>query len=342
VSDSPKKKVNLNSATQMELAALPHSHPLLARRILSRRWHHGAFRDFGDLERVPGVNRDLTRRWADVAVIEPPEIPAPLVTWESRWARSADKAEPIVFAGNTTMLQATLPLENRGLAPAHEVVMRVKGGDLKDADGAPLDRIGVTLKLDPGQVKRALASVALDPATPPGRYEANIIMASQSYPVVFQVPPVASLEIVPSSFLLRESPGTTITREIHLKNTGNIDVTITGFAAVLEEQGLLLRAILNALERKELDKPEVRTEDVLTALVRELREAVESEPTLTGRFEDEKRKGKDEEKQLTISPGHTVLTELRFQVPPSVLKGRRYTTKARVANAMLHLEFQPV
>jgi hypothetical protein len=214
---------------------------------------------------------------------------------------------------------------------------------LKDADGAIMDGVIASIKMDPGQTKKAAIVVALDPATPPGRHEARIMLGNRGYPVVFQVPPVPSLELVPSSFLLREPPGTMITRDMYIKNNGNVDLNISGFAAVLEEQGLLLRAILNALERPELDKPEVRQEDIQTALVRELRGAVESEPTLTGRFEDERKK-KDQEGdgQLTISPGNTVLAQLRFQVPPSLVKGRQYKTTARVANAILNLEFQPV
>lgn len=291
MSDSPKKKLNLNSATKTELAELPDSDYLLARRILSRRWHDGAFRDFVDLlKRVPGVDDHLAQVWAEVAVIEPPELPLPVVVWDTRWERRAEKAGPIVFAGNTTTLEATVHLENRGRATGFDPVLRIKGGDLKDAAGAPLDRIAVSLKLDPGEAQQAVASVTLDPATPPGRHEANLVLGDRAYPAIFQVPVVTSIEITPSSFLFRESPGANITREIRIRNTGNVEVNIAGFAAVLEEENLFTRAFLNSLERKELDKPEVKQEDVITALVHELRQAVERQPIVTGRFEIDKRK----------------------------------------------------
>ena len=127
MNESPKKKINLNSATKMELMELPQSDFLLARRILSRRWHYGAFRDFNDVERVPGVDKALVQKWAETAVVEPAEKPVPIVAWDSKWERRAEKAGPLVFAGNTSALEAIVPLENRGRAMAEEAILRIKG-----------------------------------------------------------------------------------------------------------------------------------------------------------------------------------------------------------------------
>ena len=44
---------------------------------------------------------------------------------------------------------------------------------------------------------------------------------------------------------------------------------------------------------------------------------------------------------MTISPGSSVLSELKLQIPPAALKGRRYITTARIANAVYTFNFNP-
>lgn len=51
------QKVDLNTATGEQLAALPGIGPVLAQRIITTRQKYGPFQKAGDLLRVPGIGR---------------------------------------------------------------------------------------------------------------------------------------------------------------------------------------------------------------------------------------------------------------------------------------------
>lgn len=58
----PGGRVDINTASAQELAALPGIGPALARRIVEWRGSHGPFRDAGALEEVPGIGPATVER----------------------------------------------------------------------------------------------------------------------------------------------------------------------------------------------------------------------------------------------------------------------------------------
>ncbi len=60
--DEPPLRVDLNTATERDLRALPGVGPLLAARILAYRAEHGPFHALEDLLRVPGIGRKTFER----------------------------------------------------------------------------------------------------------------------------------------------------------------------------------------------------------------------------------------------------------------------------------------
>ncbi len=53
--DGEKPRVNLNTASTVELVTLPGIGPRLAQRIIAYRSSHGPFRNVAELERVSGI-----------------------------------------------------------------------------------------------------------------------------------------------------------------------------------------------------------------------------------------------------------------------------------------------
>lgn len=50
-------KININQATESEIARLPRIGPVLAQRIVAYRLEHGSFQSTGDLLKVKGIGK---------------------------------------------------------------------------------------------------------------------------------------------------------------------------------------------------------------------------------------------------------------------------------------------
>jgi len=55
--NQPKKRININTATIAELAALPGIGPVIAQRIIAHREKHGPFRRVEELLIIRGIGR---------------------------------------------------------------------------------------------------------------------------------------------------------------------------------------------------------------------------------------------------------------------------------------------
>jgi competence protein ComEA len=67
----PGVKLNLNSATALELEALPGVGPVLAARIVADRDTHGPFRSVEEIMRVPGIKEGLLSRFKEYVIVLP-------------------------------------------------------------------------------------------------------------------------------------------------------------------------------------------------------------------------------------------------------------------------------
>ena len=68
---SPDEKLDLNSATALELEALPGIGPVLAARTVADRDANGPFRSVDDLMRVPGIKEGLLARFREYVTVVP-------------------------------------------------------------------------------------------------------------------------------------------------------------------------------------------------------------------------------------------------------------------------------
>ena len=68
---TPGVKLDLNSATALELEALPGVGPVLAARIVADRDAHGPFRSVEEIMRVPGIKEGLFSRFKEYVIVLP-------------------------------------------------------------------------------------------------------------------------------------------------------------------------------------------------------------------------------------------------------------------------------
>lgn len=62
--------VNINTATQAQLEALPHIGPALASRIIAYRTEHGPFARIEDIQQVPGIGPSIFGEIKDLITVQ--------------------------------------------------------------------------------------------------------------------------------------------------------------------------------------------------------------------------------------------------------------------------------
>lgn len=70
--DAPayRKKININTATEDDLQALPHIGEVRSRDIVDYRNAHGLFRTVEELKNVPGIGEETFKRLKDLVVVK--------------------------------------------------------------------------------------------------------------------------------------------------------------------------------------------------------------------------------------------------------------------------------
>ena len=150
--------------------------------------------------------------------------------------------EPIVLVGQPHALYGEVRLRNPG---DQRVILRetrlhappLTGGLTragKTAEpGEPIQQAISTVVLRPGQAQHVPLVVSLSARTPPGEYRGEIEVAGRKRPVVYYITERLALEISPPQLVIENHPGTTVTKQIVISNTGNVPLTIGDFGPVV-------------------------------------------------------------------------------------------------------------
>ena len=155
----------------------------------------------------------------------------------------APQGESLVLAGPPRRLTGRVELKSRSDST---VIVREVG--LSDARGllakGPLVQAIRPLVLRPGQQRRMSMALALDPATPPGEYRAELELGGQVRPVVLLVSEIVDPGLQPSSLVIFNRPGEVQRRRVAVSNEGNVAFTPGEFGAVdLEDDLVAARAM---------------------------------------------------------------------------------------------------
>ena len=160
--------------------------------------------------------------------------------------------QPIVMVGQPGNLQGVLKLRNRGsdrlvlrelhlAAPFAAHVATRAAGDVS----LPTLRLSPGV-LRPGNASEISLSMALDPCTPPGEYQAQIDVAGQARQVVVHVVEKVSLRLSPSEVIVENLPDQRIPKRIVASNKGNVPLTIAEIGAIFLDDDLLRCRTLRA------------------------------------------------------------------------------------------------
>lgn len=222
--------------------------------------------------------------------------------------------EPLVLAGPPRELTGRIQLHNPGDA---KVVLRDAG--LKDPSGLlrlPSSRHSLQpLVLRPDQGGSVPISIAVDPATPPGGYRAELELAGRSQPVVLHVAEVFDLSVQPRSLVVVNQSGVPQKKRLIITNDGNVAFTLGDLGTVDLREDLPSNRVVRVAVESLLDHEKLDLQALVVALLAVARE----EDGRLGSLQVLARDG-----QVELRPGETKAVELEITLQDELPLNRRY------------------
>ena len=245
---------------------------------------------------------------------------------------------PLVLAGPPRDIRGQLELKNpsdqkiivrQSFLRAQLAAVRAGKAGAKSA-AAPaeavlaLRRIIVRAK----QSRSVPISLALDPATPAGTYEAALDVDGEQRPVVLHVTEHVAFEMTPDSLVIPNQPGEKFTRQVVVANHGNTALVIRSIGTVaLDEEFQHCRALRGALD--DVAETMKSFDDYFVALGRRYLKQLQFQ--ILG----------IQNPKTTIPPGETRVLDLTISVSDKLIERSRYTGYAPIANGNLSFTVVP-
>lgn len=236
-------------------------------------------------------------------------------------------ADPLHFIGPPGGCSAFADLHNRSAQKLNVRRLPIMAAGVRTADNLPLTQLELSALIAPGASSRARLKLALHPQTPPGRYEAEVVVGKEPRKVTIQILEAWDVAVLPEALSIKKAPGDNgLSRTILVTNRGNMPwhVPDAVFAPLKEQEGLH-RNIFQSLRAS----GEKGLTDVLNDFVKRMQET-EVEPA-TVRITSSRE---------ALKPGETRELGLEISLPKELKKHRRYTGSISFENAHIALDIE--
>lgn len=183
----------------------------------------------------------------------------------------------------------------------------------------------------PGHIGPVSLTVALDPHTPPGEYQAEVEIAGQMQPVTLHVTERTSISVSPAVLVIENNPDQTIAKRIVVSNLGNVPLNLGKIGAVyLDDDLLICRTLRHAAASVGDDLRPV--EEYLARILLSAKQVAERSGILRvySRTED-----------ITLQPGEVRPIDLEIRVPPTLDRRGRYRGVIAMHTASLSFVIVP-
>jgi hypothetical protein len=252
-------------------------------------------------------------------------------------AMLVDAEEPLVLVGPPRAVRGEFRLEN----PTEErVVVRephlraateARGRKKALVEAVRLPGPAVVMRrlvVRPKQSRPVPVLLGLDPRTPPGTYEAELVVGEQLRRVVVHVTEDVSLVIAPSELLLPNRPGEKVKKRVVFTNDGNVSIPIRSLGTVvLDEELVHCRALRGALA--DVGDTMTTLDEFAAALGRRYKKLYESLVL------------KIQNTPVTLEPGQTRDVELTIALPDALEPRSRYSGYAAISVGTLQFTIVP-
>jgi hypothetical protein len=152
-----------------------------------------------------------------------------------RFAQPAE-APVVVIAGNRGRLRGRIWLANDGADPIEittaAITARVGAASGRLPSEPVVEGLGRPVVVRPGSVERATLTASVDRFTPPGAYQAKLIVNKVTHPAVLQITEDVALSLSPTRLVVDGAPGVEQVRHIVVTNTGNVSLAISRLGPV--------------------------------------------------------------------------------------------------------------
>lgn len=245
-------------------------------------------------------------------------------------------ARPLILAGPPGALRGELRLRN---STDQKVIIRqpfvrarlahVKMGKTHKASTAPEAVLALRrIIVRPQQSRAVPISLALDVATPPGTYHAELEVNGELRPVVLHVSEHVAFDISPGTLVIPNRPGEKLERQVVITNHGNQPLVIRSIGAVaLDEEFQHCRALRGALD--DVGATMKSFDDYFVAVGKRYSKQI---PFQILSIHNQK---------TTIAPGETRALDLAISISDKLIERSRYSGYAPIANGNLSFTVIP-
>lgn len=247
-------------------------------------------------------------------------MPQPTQVHPVRLAHAQD--EPLVFYGPPTALHGNIRLHNTSEEKVRLRSLTLETPKLRGTAGLPLQRLELAVRLYPSEQVSAQASICVDPTTPPGTYEATVLLGDRRQPVVIHVTERVDLRVSPQSVSLYTEGERTFRGEFVVQNAGNVPLRLGGKCLVPLTVSLPMGAAIQDGLEKACD---AEPNEVLKKLVCAWSEQQVGEALIT-------------REDVTLAPGETRKIAGACRLPSNLHSFRRYAARLALYNASIDLE----
>jgi hypothetical protein len=250
-----------------------------------------------------------------------------------------DASEPLVLIGPPRGVRGEFRVQNpterkiivkQPLLKRAATAARGKGAAAKAAAAAlPAESLVLRrIVVRPGQSRPVPISLALDPTTPPGTYQAELEVEGEQRTVVMHVTEDVTFSITPDELVLPNHAGAKVQKQVIFTNHGNVPLAIRSIGTVvLDEELAHCRALRGALD--EVGDTMKNLDDFLVALGKRYKAIY---ATLVLKVQNEK---------VTVAPGETRALDLTITLPEKMEARSRYTGYAAISTGTLTFTVVP-
>ena len=243
--------------------------------------------------------------------------------------------KPIVLRSIDGRVHGSLQLQNESDAKITLKSMPIEAEKMLSAAHAPLSEARMFGRLYPRQKGTVRFEIPIDPATPPGTYEASVKIGEGIQPVQIQITEHIELEVEPDVVLLKVAKNHHFSQEFTFYNAGNVPVSLGGDwpLTLASQQGIgsdlisLLRAACGSAGKPgdEKGKGGAGTDRTISEFLCGVADMYPGTAILS--FEE---KG--------IPPGESVTVNAKITLPDNLQKNMHYNMDIDLYSANIHVD----
>jgi hypothetical protein len=242
----------------------------------------------------------------------------------------------VVLTGRGGRLRGEITLANDGKqsVTVDTVVVEAKLPQVRGVEQTAAIAGWIVRDLAPGTVQRATVAAALDPLTPPGVYEGEIVVAGVRQPVTLVVTEQIALSVSEPELVVTPGDDDGAARRMVITNRGNVPLPVSRLGPVdlgvdRPRPTLLQRLGLKPFEER--DPRDDRCDDRQRSTEEDRAREDEPPATVTARMRD----------PIVVDPGETVATEWLVSVDGTLRPGVRYRAVAPLYTTDIDLVVAP-